>query len=330
MMRTRARLGFTLIELLVVIAIIAVLIALLLPAVQSAREAARRAQCVNNLKQIGLAILNYESTFSALPPGRKDCCWGTWQMFVLPYLEQSAMFNGFNFNGGRGVPEENRFLRYEGFANITVTGNRLNVLTCPSSPLNAPWRSEPLRRLGIGPMLPSHNYAVNYGTTDIVQQNLFVGTPQEVRWFGAPFTNLYLSPVNGGDRGGAVTLASITDGTSNTLMAAEVLQGIGNDLRGFTWWGDAAGFTSFRAPNSTVPDALYSAAWCNPIRQNPPCVGPTDGIPQGFAARSNHPGGVNGLRVDGSVSFFKNTVNLFTWRAVTTSQGGEILSADAL
>src|SRR5262249_18446583 len=93
------RRAFTLIELLVVIAIIAVLIALLLPAVQSAREAARRAQCVNNLKQIGLACLNYESGLGTLPPGTKGSLWGTWMLFVLPYCEQSGLYNAWNFMG---------------------------------------------------------------------------------------------------------------------------------------------------------------------------------------------------------------------------------------
>ena len=87
-MLQRKRRGFTLIELLVVIAIIAVLIALLLPAVQAAREAARRSQCVNNLKQIGLAVMNYESSNTCLPPGCKFQVWGTWAVFILPYMEQ--------------------------------------------------------------------------------------------------------------------------------------------------------------------------------------------------------------------------------------------------
>ena len=91
--------GFTLIELLVVIAIIAVLIALLLPAVQAAREAARRAQCVNNLKQIGLAMHGYHDVENVLPPGKKGCCWGTWLVFVLPYLEQQPLYNAWNSNG---------------------------------------------------------------------------------------------------------------------------------------------------------------------------------------------------------------------------------------
>jgi prepilin-type N-terminal cleavage/methylation domain-containing protein len=95
----KQRAGFTLIELLVVIAIIAVLIALLLPAVQAAREAARRSQCVNNLKQIGLAMHNYESSNGSLPPGQKSCCWGTWLVFLLPQVEQQALFNAWNFGG---------------------------------------------------------------------------------------------------------------------------------------------------------------------------------------------------------------------------------------
>src|SRR3954453_8837159 len=91
--------GFTLIELLVVIAITAVLLALLLPAAQAAREAARRAQCVNNLKQIGLGVLNYESANGSFPPGEKGCCWGTWGVFILPFIEQQALFNAWNSVG---------------------------------------------------------------------------------------------------------------------------------------------------------------------------------------------------------------------------------------
>src|SRR4051794_33433415 len=93
------RRGFTLIELLVVIAIIAVLISLLLPAVQAAREAARRSQCVNNLKQLGLSILNYESSNTSLPWGQKGCCWGTWILPTFPGMEQQALFNAWNYTG---------------------------------------------------------------------------------------------------------------------------------------------------------------------------------------------------------------------------------------
>ena len=107
----KTRQGFTLIELLVVIAIIAVLIALLLPAVQAAREAARRAQCVNNLKQIALAMHNYESSNGCFPPGEKGCCWGTWQVFILPFVEQSGLFNSWNSYGSNLNPASIRRCR---------------------------------------------------------------------------------------------------------------------------------------------------------------------------------------------------------------------------
>src|ERR1700724_3382809 len=96
------RRGFTLIELLVVIAIIAVLIALLLPAVQAAREAARRVQCINNMKQIGIAMHNYQSAMGSLPPGFKESAYGTWIVFILPFIEGNNSFNAWNFNGVSG------------------------------------------------------------------------------------------------------------------------------------------------------------------------------------------------------------------------------------
>src|ERR1700728_1014369 len=101
---TRHRRGFTLIELLVVIAIIAVLIALLLPAVQSAREAARRAQCINNLKQVGIAMHNYHDALSSLPPGSMAVVDGTWQLFILPFLEQTTLYNSYNMYGTYELP----------------------------------------------------------------------------------------------------------------------------------------------------------------------------------------------------------------------------------
>ena len=104
-MKPRSR-GFTLIELLVAIGIIAVLLALLLPAVQAAREAARRSQCVNNLKQIGLAMHGYHDAHGVLPPGKKGCCWGTWLVYALPYLEQQPLYSSWNACGinAEGAP----------------------------------------------------------------------------------------------------------------------------------------------------------------------------------------------------------------------------------
>jgi len=121
--------GFTLIELLVVIAIIAVLIALLLPAVQQAREAARRSQCKNNLKQIGLAMHNYHDVYQGLPVANFGCCWGTWVMALFPYIDQRALADAYvqeQMYGSDGS------YRYSGSRNTPVTTRRLAVMTCPS------------------------------------------------------------------------------------------------------------------------------------------------------------------------------------------------------
>src|SRR5690606_20466187 len=148
------RRGFTLIELLVVIAIIGVLIALLLPAVQAAREAARRSQCSNNLKQIALGFHNYHDTHQVFPPGANSCCWGTWLLYGLPYVEQQALYNAWNF-GGRSFDDTGTF-RYGGPLNITVTSTRVDAYTCPSDP-------QGLNLSGIGdPDITSQNYVVNY------------------------------------------------------------------------------------------------------------------------------------------------------------------------
>src|SRR3954447_15480497 len=121
------RRGFTLIELLVVIAIIAVLIALLLPAVQAAREAARRSQCVNNLKQLGLAIQNYHDTNLTFPPARKGCCWGTWNIFILPYMEQTVVYNSWNSVGNNTAAGPDGDFRYFGAANRTVANTSIST-----------------------------------------------------------------------------------------------------------------------------------------------------------------------------------------------------------
>jgi len=136
MRNRRRRSGFTLIELLVVIAIIAVLIALLLPAVQAAREAARRSQCVNNLKQLGLAFHNYESSNGTLPWGQKSCCWGTWLVPIMPGIEQQSLFNSWNFTGDAkwsGSATMDTPFRYSGVCNITVSSTRVNSFMCPAT-----------------------------------------------------------------------------------------------------------------------------------------------------------------------------------------------------
>ncbi|MBX6316728.1 MAG: DUF1559 domain-containing protein, partial [Isosphaeraceae bacterium] len=258
---TRHQRGFTLIELLVVIAIIGVLIALLLPAVQAAREAARRAQCVNNLKQIGIAMHNYHDTTGSLPPGHRASVCGTWQTFILPYIEGHPLYNAYNMDGryllpnGTKNPDSN--LRYGGVCNLTVTRSRINTLTCPSDMPVA---------VAAYNNITNHNYAVNFGNAGVYQQldTSFTGikyaTPYPVPWLGAPFSDS--DPSNYPARQQVYNLASIIDGTSNTLMASEVVQGQNGDIRGFTWWGEAATFETWLAPNSPLPDVQESAGYC--------------------------------------------------------------------
>jgi prepilin-type N-terminal cleavage/methylation domain-containing protein/prepilin-type processing-associated H-X9-DG protein len=343
--RTR---GFTLIELLVVIAIIAVLIALLLPAVQAAREAARRAQCVNNLKQIGLAVMNYESANGSFPPGEKGCCWGTWQIFILPFVEQAQLYNAWN-TFGSNVPSGGALdanWRYVGIVNTTVTSTRINSYTCPTDPNGGQQNPTNLIRY--------HNYAVNYGNGDQAQNSAIpVPIPSVTgavaAFAGAPFTDIGSPAID--DTGDAVNfatltvtkIASITDGLSNTLMASELLIGTpaGSDLHGYTFWGPSASFTAVLTPNSTYPDSMGNGGCPNPVGSATPgkipCNTGVNASGSGgtetsvyLGARSQHPGGVNAAMCDGSVKFFKNTINIKTWMATSTTQGGEIVSADQL
>jgi len=321
------RRGFTLIELLVVISIIGVLSALLLPAVQAAREAARRLQCKNNLKQIGLAIHSYHDALSVFPPGKKGCCWGTWLISVLPQLEQQSLFNSWNAWGNNtpGLPGGyDQDLRYFGVANRTVTSTRIAAYLCPSDGQNAPI-VETMN--GLSYACTSQNYAVNFGNTTQFQVDF-----QGIRFGGAPFVDIG-SPYAGlshSDPGlRPVGLGALTDGVSNTLLASEVVVGQGRDLRGFSWWGDAAGFETFLSPNSSFPDVLFSPYYCLDQSPNPPCTGATTALPDNYAARSRHPGGVNVAMADGSVRFVSDSIHIQLWRALSTTRGGEIIRSEA-
>jgi prepilin-type N-terminal cleavage/methylation domain-containing protein/prepilin-type processing-associated H-X9-DG protein len=345
-MHVRRR-GFTLIELLVVIAIIAILIALLLPAVQKVREAANRSQCQNNLKQLGLAMHNYHDASGKLPPGvgPYGCCWGTWQVYILPYLEQDNMFKLYVNLGGnditmnpQGVDNASTRWRYSTQQNpANVTRQRLKVLTCPSDKPNAPSSS-----------ITNHNYALNYGNTSFFQTDL-----GSVRFGGAPFPCYppqWLTPPSAmaseygqnhpdhdkfgkyGPRAGEppVTLVQISDGTSGTMMAAEVIQGQGNDLRGFTWWGGASGFTTFSLPNANEPDMIMGGN-CNAALTLAPCTNiSTNARPRMMAARSKHTGGVQAVFCDGHVSFVRDSISIQNWRAISTSRGSEVANESEL
>jgi prepilin-type N-terminal cleavage/methylation domain-containing protein/prepilin-type processing-associated H-X9-DG protein len=321
------RTAFTLVELLVVIAIIGVLVALLLPAVQTAREAARRSQCQNNLKQTSLAVLNYEDVYRVLPGGmgRYGCCWGTWQVRLLPYIEHAALAAIYRNSDGNDATG----IRYRVAPNLTVTQSRIKTWTCPSDVPNAPNGG-----------ITSHNYVVNFGNTSYYHEPINNGGVN-IEYGGSPFIaypgGLATGddgPVNASEAmtftriyGRPVRMAEITDGTSNTLMLSETIQGRLTDLRGYSWWGNAGGFTTFSTPNSTSPDVLTGGTCVTSDPRNPPCTTTsTVARPRMIVARSRHPSGVQVSFCDGHIAFMPNNVSFITWNAMGTSQGGDTIA----
>jgi len=324
------RRGFTLIELLVVIAIIAVLIALLLPAVQSAREAARRSQCVNNLKQLALSVMNYESVNGALPPTANNGAPAgvgqtndfSMKVRLLPFLEQPAMFNSLN-----------QSYTAQAAQNTTIHNVQVKSFRCPSD--------------GNDPGSPTGdtNYPNCIGVTRTIPGSSTTGA------LDGPAYKMGQSPENG-----TVTLANITDGTSNTVIFGEWVKGKNQGIlkpgldqvyyagtaelpgltvqqyqancmastkiayaqKGIDWLlqqcGKGGGYSHIMPPNSR---ACWWGTGDNPNTDT-----------TAVCASSYHSGGVNVAVLDVSVKFIKSSINITTWRALATKDGGEVISAD--
>ena len=330
-MRYRTRTGFTLVELLVVIAIIGVLVALLLPAIQAAREAARRSQCLNQLKQLGLALQNYHDTYQTFPTGAR---WPmgapNWRVGILPFMEQESLYNSLdisnqqNIGGFSGRRNDNASYGYGTGPNSILAGLTVPGWNCPSSPLDTNDNASTGYTYNNAERGQTHDYAGIAGS--------------------------YPSPIPGragecsagsygdfGCRNGTlpahlwVQMRDVADGTSTTLIVGEqsgVVRGLGTAVgvgiraayhggwagkigTGHGNWG--SGITTLRYPINADVTICDSASGCNQTYDN------------NTVLSSFHPGGTQVLFVDGSTRFLSDSIELNTLLLLGVKDDGLVL-----
>ncbi|XZE33570.1 DUF1559 domain-containing protein [Pirellulaceae bacterium SH501] len=329
--------GFTLVELLVVIAIIGILVGLLLPAVQAAREAARRMQCSNNLKQLGLALHNYESAVRRLPPGQNRGNTASTFALILPYVEAGNGYALFDFSVVMTAAANNR-----------ATVLQFPFYNCPTEPSTGfvDWA---------GAQAGKVSYAQNMGTNSVYRDETGAGNAVASGLglrTGVFFQTTAATPLS-------LQFQAITDGLSNTVFMSEIRRGFMQGGTVFDATVTVGGPQDYASPVNVTVSALgglnnpYNPAQCNnsggarfnarglqyyrgitlytfynhtlppnsPLRD---CVARNNQAEGHLATRSYHTGGVNCVLGDGSVRFVSSGVDQLTWAAVGTRAGGEV------
>lgn len=325
MMRNRMlnarRPGFTLVELLVVIAIIGVMVGLLLPAVQAAREAARRMQCGNNLKQLTLGLHNYESSYKTLPPSRITSGESrhSWSAFMLPFIEQTAVYDIYNFN-----------VRWWREVNFPATQTMIPSYVCPSSPSTRMMPNAAAQANHV--VVPANGFGPSdYSSTNEVRRSFFEAN-------GLPFPAGTLRGSPGAmDRNRATRLADIIDGLSNTMMLAErcgrpEIYFAGKRPSGVVV-ADGWGWADYDSTSGSVNGASRDGTLLNRTASSAPFATTIHGgcainCTNNSEYYSFHPGGINISLSDGSVRFISDSINAATLGALVTRAGGEVVSGE--
>jgi prepilin-type N-terminal cleavage/methylation domain-containing protein len=314
MFQTRRSSAFTLVELLVVIAIIGILVGLLLPAVQAAREAARRMQCSNNLKQLALALHNYESTHRTFPPSGIQSNQMSWAVMMLPFIEQNNLYDRFNFTAGNW--------RAHG-RNAAIKGILVPAYQCPSAPSDTLFSRYPID--SPDPLMHENDVRTMHYQAVLGPTGLNTLTGQQYRVLTNPsavfglvalqgaFGTSARSPANpnfilpGNNR-----LSDITDGTSNTILLGEFAWAGHTTWRSWIrgWWGDGNGTLLYTSKNVTNPINSRVSLW------NDSSFG------------SQHTGGAQFARADGSVQFVSQSLDMNVYRSIASRDGGEVFNLE--